>query len=231
MLGKIIQDLKLIWSNIASQTFFNYWEGKIGQSGKHIQIQPNSVIVPDNLYMEDNTRLQNLNNMISNHGKVVIKKYGVVSSGCILVPGAHTPTVGVPQFLSILHINDVEQTITVGEDAWVGAGCILLSHCKIGRGAVVGAGSVVSKDIPPYAVVVGSPAKIIGVKFSIEQILKHESILYPPEERMSRSELDELFSKHFEGKRIIGTSYISESDKEKLLMGREKFGITDYSNL
>lgn len=229
MLGNFFRNAKLIWANIASQTFFNYWEGKIAKSGTNIQIQPNSKVIPQNLYMEDNTRLQDFNNMISNHGKIIIKRYGVISSGCILIPGAHTPTVGVPQFLSILHINDIENTIIVGEDAWVGAGCILLSNSKIGRGAVVGAGSVVSKNIPPYAVVVGSPAKIVGVKFSIDQIMKHESILYPPNERMTKQELEDLFLKYYEGKRVIGTSDISEDDYARLLEGRKKYGITDYS--
>ncbi|MBN2013932.1 MAG: acyltransferase [Candidatus Altiarchaeota archaeon] len=51
--------------------------------------------------------------------------------------------------------------IIVGRDVWIGADSIILGGVKIGDGTIVGAGSVVSKDIPAYAVVVGNPARII----------------------------------------------------------------------
>lgn len=51
--------------------------------------------------------------------------------------------------------------IHVGEDCWIGGGAIILPGVKIGRGSTVGAGSVVTKDVPPFHVVAGNPAKII----------------------------------------------------------------------
>jgi len=53
----------------------------------------------------------------------------------------------------------------IGNDVWIGLGAIILSGVTIGDGAVVGAGAVVSRDVPPYAVVVGSPARIIKYRF------------------------------------------------------------------
>ena len=160
---------------------------------------------------------------------MTVKKYAAIGAGCIIIPGDHVPTVGVPQYLAgKLHINDVDGDIEVGEDAWVGAGTILLSHCKIGRGAVVAAGAVVSKEVPPYAVVAGIPAKIIATRFSVEQILKHEAILYPPEERMTKEELEHLFEANYQGKRSIGKSEMSEVDQRKLSVAKEDFGIPDY---
>ena len=128
-----------------------------------------------------------------------------------------------------LHINDVDGEIIVGEDAWVGAGTILLSHCQIGRGAVVAAGAVVSKPVPPYAVVAGVPAKIIATRFTIEQILEHEKQLYPIEERMSREELEKIFEENFQGKRSIGKSDMSKEDKEKLDKKKEELGMPVFS--
>ncbi|TMO64184.1 acyltransferase [Pseudoalteromonas aurantia] len=51
--------------------------------------------------------------------------------------------------------------VTVGDDVWVGYGCIILPGVTIGRGAVVGAGSVVTKNVPPLTVVAGNPCQIV----------------------------------------------------------------------
>lgn len=62
--------------------------------------------------------------------------------------------------------------IFIGSDCWIGTNVTLISGIKIGNGALIGANSVVAKDIPPYAIVVGNPAKIIKYRFSEEQIKK-----------------------------------------------------------
>lgn len=54
-----------------------------------------------------------------------------------------------------------ERSILIEDDVWIGMGSIVLPGCKLGRGAIVGAGSVVTKDVPPYTIVAGNPAKII----------------------------------------------------------------------
>lgn len=51
--------------------------------------------------------------------------------------------------------------VTIGNDVWVGGGAILLPGITVGHGAVIGAGSVVTKDIPPMVVVAGNPAKVV----------------------------------------------------------------------
>ena len=52
--------------------------------------------------------------------------------------------------------------IEIDEDCWIGSNCSILGGTKLGRGCVVGAGSVVNKEFPPYSVIAGVPAKIIG---------------------------------------------------------------------
>lgn len=67
--------------------------------------------------------------------------------------------------------------IIVEDDVWIGYGAIILSGVTIGRGSVVAAGSIVTKSIPRYSIVGGVPAKVIGKRFTKEQILEHEKIL------------------------------------------------------
>ncbi len=71
--------------------------------------------------------------------------------------------------------------VEIGHDVWLGLNTIILSGVKIGPGAVIGAGSVVTKDIPPYAIAVGNPAKVIKFRFSneiIERLLESEWWLF-----------------------------------------------------
>ena len=75
-----------------------------------------------------------------------------------------------------LDVRDVpRETLEIGHDVWIGFGTIIVSSChQIGSGAVVAAGSVVTKDVPPYAVVAGTPAKVIRYRFgeAVQQALE-----------------------------------------------------------
>lgn len=227
MIGKEGQQ---IWSRLKESYYTNMQPDSYASAGKHCEIGFGQTTVPDNIILEDYCRIQNHLNFISYKGRLRVKRFSAIAAGCIIIPGDHVPTVGVPQYLSgKLHINDVDGEIVVGEDAWVGAGTILLSHCHIGRGAVVAAGAVVSKPVPPYAVVAGVPAKVIATRFSIEQILEHEKQLYPENERMSRTDLEQLFNENYQDKRSIGKSEISMEDKEKLEKVKKELGIIIYS--
>ena len=61
-------------------------------------------------------------------------------------------------------------SIEVGNDVYIGFGTTVIGPCRIGNGAVIAAGSVVTKDVPDYAIVGGVPAKIIRYRFSEEEI-------------------------------------------------------------
>lgn len=54
-----------------------------------------------------------------------------------------------------------EREIVIDDDAWIGAGAILLRGVRIGKGAVIGAGSVVTRDVAPFSIVAGNPARLI----------------------------------------------------------------------
>lgn len=66
--------------------------------------------------------------------------------------------------------------LTIGHDVWIGNSATLFGGIEIGNGAIIGAYSVVAKTIPPYAVVVGNPAKVIRYRFTEDQIVALEKI-------------------------------------------------------
>lgn len=200
------------------------------KTGRHVQLFRPLYVFPRLIELGDFTRIQHsVRTVISENQKIVIKKYSAVGANVTIIPGNHIPTVSLPQYLSYMRINDVNNTLVIEEDAWIGANSTLLYKGSVGRGAVVGAGSLVTKKVPPYAVVSGIPARIIAVRFSLEQILEHEKHLYPTEDRLSKEYLEELFSTEYVGKRIIGTASIAPDVQEAILREREKIGMYDYN--
>ena len=67
--------------------------------------------------------------------------------------------------------------VVIEDDVWVGHGAIILSGVTIGRGAIVAVGSVVTNDVPPYAVVGGNPARVIKTRFSEESQKVHDAMI------------------------------------------------------
>ena len=75
-----------------------------------------------------------------------------------------------------------EESCHIGNDVWIGTRVIIMSGVKVGDGAVIGAGAIVTKDVPPYAVVVGVPAKVIKYRFPqniIDKMLELQWWDYP----------------------------------------------------
>lgn len=65
----------------------------------------------------------------------------------------------------------------IEDDVWVGANATIIAGVRIGRGAIVAAGAVVTRDVPAYAIVGGVPARVIGMRFDESEIEIHDEML------------------------------------------------------
>lgn len=68
------------------------------------------------------------------------------------------------------------ETCEIGNDVWIGTGVMVNRKVKVGNGAILASGSVITKDVPPYAIMAGVPAKIIKYRFPQEMIDRLERI-------------------------------------------------------
>lgn len=104
-----------------------------------------------------------------------------------------------PYKVEILHEQKSEAIskgdIIIDDDVWIGYGATIMSGVHIGQGAVVAAGAVVTKDIPPYAIVGGVPAKVIKYRFKPEMIEELMKVDYSNlTEKMVREHVNEFYA-------------------------------------
>lgn len=119
------------------------------------------------------------------HGNLTVGKYCSLARGVCLYSRNHpywTASTS-PLFYNAAFADGVREDtvpygkLTIGNDVWIGQYALILPSCrKIGNGAVIGAGAIVTKDVPPYAIVAGNPAKVLKYRFDPETIEKLEAI-------------------------------------------------------
>jgi acetyltransferase-like isoleucine patch superfamily enzyme len=88
-------------------------------------------------------------------GGVLIGSRTLISASCNIASVTHSKEVATRNKM-------IERPVVIEEDCWLGAGVIVLPGVRIGRGSIVGAGAVVTKDIPPLSVAVGVPARVVS---------------------------------------------------------------------
>lgn len=172
---------------------------------KTARVDPSvKVYNPNNLYMEEKTNIDWGAVIMNTRAKVVIMKNSGAAFGLTVVTGNHMSVVGknlkqvtdkVKDELDNNH--ELDKDIIVEEDVWIGNRATLLSGVRIGRGGEVGAGSVVRNSTPPYSVVIGNPAKVVGFRFTPEEIIEHERMQYEEKDRLPYELLQKNYEKYF----------------------------------
>lgn len=175
---------------------------RLGYCGKNVVFHYSSQArALSRIYMYDHTNIYHGFKFISYSGKFIMKKYSGAAEDLTVITGNHTRQAG--HFLKAYmddRSSDCEKDVIVEEDVWLGANVTLCAGVKIGRGANVGTGSVVRTNIPPYAITVGNPAKVIGFCFTPEEIIEHEKLLYSEEERLPLEKLQKNYQKYYQGR-------------------------------
>lgn len=113
---------------------------------------------------------------------ICFNSYIMIGSNVSFVGGDHYyKKIGTYMFFSG---RDKIKRIVIEDDVWIGHGAIILHNVTISRGSIIAAGSVVVKDVQPYTIVGGNPAKFIKYRFNEREIEKHEESI-----KMRKSDL------------------------------------------
>lgn len=200
---------------------YNWYQEK----KKYVNVHPSAFLgkpsvcnSPAKIYMEENAFLYSnsvfiiRSNDVLQKGKFIMRKGASAAQGLTVVTSEHTIKPPINMLLKDAwkkQIGEWDADIVIDEQAWVGANVTLLPGAYVGRSAIVGAGSVVRKKIPPYAIVAGNPAKIVGFVFNPTEMEEHEKILYPEEKRISVEHYKKLYEKYYYNRLDEISKYIS----------------------
>ncbi len=132
----------------------------IVNSGKNVYIVgDNTLIYPKNIYIGNNSFINGNGCIVASlHAKIII------GENCMIARNVHIRTdkhLYVNRNIPMQKQDMIEKDIVVGNDVWIGYGSQIMSGVIIGDGAVIGAGAIVTKNVEPYSVYVGIPAKKI----------------------------------------------------------------------
>ena len=151
-----------------------------------------------NIFLGDDVNIDWGNVMYCDAAKFIMKDRSGAAIGLTVVTGNH-----VAQSQSVKDRNNINgdlqgKEIVVEEEVWLAANVTLLAGAHIGRGAIIGAGSVVRNcSIPPYAIAIGNPVKVIGFKWTVDEMLAHENAFYPEDQRIDKELLEKNYKKYF----------------------------------
>ena len=157
----------------------------------------------ENVCLHENTSILGHAVILTTNAKFIIKKNSGAAEGLTVVTGNHASYVGVwHRFITDEQKKGegMDKDVIVEEDVWIATNVTLLSGVTVGRGSIVGSGAVVRNNVPPYALVFGNPAKVVGFKFTPKEIIEHEIALYPEEERLPLELLEKNHQKYFKNR-------------------------------
>lgn len=187
-----------LWFGFKSISDYFIRKSSFSQCADNVLINPpfyvgnsKNVFLGPNVYIGFNAHISAIN------AKFICKGNCAIAENLTVHTGNHARIIG--RFLIDITEEDkpkgYDYDVVVEEDVWIGSNVTLLAGVIVGRGATIAAGAVVSKSVPPYCIYGGVPAKFIKFYWTIDQILEHEFSIYSEENRYSREDLENIFSK------------------------------------
>lgn len=162
--------------------------------GKRFIFDPRDHFNYENIEVGDYVSIGSGAIFLASDSKIIIGNKVMFGPRVTVVGGNHNTRV-VGKFMYDVLEKNPEDDIDVRfeDDVWIGSGAIILKGVKVGRGSIVAAGAVVNKDVPPYTIVAGIPARPIKTRFEkLATLLEHDASLYPPQKRLSENDLKKI---------------------------------------
>jgi acetyltransferase-like isoleucine patch superfamily enzyme len=173
-----------------------------GAHGRNLYFDPFGLYIYPNIFVGDDVSLGWKPTMFAVQSKIIIGNKVMFGPEVMIMAGNHNWSV-VGKYMRDVEVKrpSDDQDVIIEDDVWVGARAIVLKGVRVGRGSVVGAGAIVTKNVPPYCIVAGIPARVVGRRFTLEQALAHEKALFQEKDRFSVAVLQHLAEPQLDAKK------------------------------
>ncbi len=173
VLGKIFCRIQCFIKSCINE----YHKSQFKSIGNNVRISDNGSFTYDMISLGDDV-LINVNVVMQTQkcgGEIIIGNHVAIGPGVGIYAINHDiKTCGI--FMTNKH-KSVDKNVVIEDDVWIGANAVILPGVKIGKGSVVGAGAIVTRDVPEYSIYTGANPLNIRPRFSKEEISEHEKIL------------------------------------------------------
>lgn len=151
--------------------------------GKGVYIRPMSSDFKgiENMSVGDGTSIPKGSTFYCTNAPLTIGKKVIFGPHPTIITGDHRIDVIGKHLMDVTDDEKLQENdapVTIEDGVWCGANVTILKGVTIGRGSIVAAGAVVTKSCAPYSIIGGIPAKLIKMRFTPEQIINHERLLY-----------------------------------------------------
>ncbi|MFR9502513.1 MAG: acyltransferase [Rikenellaceae bacterium] len=167
--------------------------------GKNVYIRPSLSNIKGyhNITMGNNARINRGATIYCTDAPLHVGNNLALGPNITIMTGDHRYNV-IGTFIRDIHEKTPEndQAVTIEDEIWAGANVTILKGVTVGRGSVIASGAILTKSCPSYSIVGGIPAKVLKFRFSIEEVLEHEKVLYPESERLTREQLEQQREKY-----------------------------------
>ncbi len=173
------------------------WEflirGRLGSCGKRVNLPISGSYTLESLHLGNDIEIGSRPTFWAPRSRIVIGDKVIMGPEVVIMGGDHNTGV-FGRFLPDIALSENRASddadVVLEKDIWIGARAIILKGVRIGRGAVVGAGAVVTRSVPPYSIAAGNPARPRRMRGTLDEIMAHEAALYAPADQLTRAQIE-----------------------------------------
>ena len=193
VMDTIIIKFSLSFSYLWDKLWAPFYKRSMKRCGKGVYLRPMSSDLKGlwNMSVGDGSSIPKGSTFYCTEAPLTIGRKVIFGPRPTIITGDHRIDV-FGKFImdSTEKLPDNDAPVTVEDDVWAGANITILKGVTIGRGSVIAAGAVVTRSCPPYSIIGGVPAKVLKFRFTVDEVIEHERLLYPEDMRLAREELE-----------------------------------------
>jgi acetyltransferase-like isoleucine patch superfamily enzyme len=179
LLAKPVFKVLCKFNGFRNRLLLDQIQSQLGACGRNVSFTPDCVFnSPETIFIGNDVYIGYGAYFSAVNAHIRIEDKVMFGPQVALICGNHnTSVIGEYMFDVKVKKGEDDRPIIVEKDVWIGFRAIILKGVTVHRGSIVAAGSIVTKDVPPYAIVCGVPAKVIRFRWDEETIVEHEKLL------------------------------------------------------